>query len=237
MGIGPGDYREMTLRAEQALRDCDVIVGYTLYVDLVRQHFPGKEFRATPMRREAERCDIALELARSGERVALICSGDAGIYGMAGLLLERRGEEGDPKVEIVGGLTAATSGAALLGAPLGNDFAVVSLSDLLTPWEVIEKRLACAVAGDFCLALYNPGSRNRSDALRKACDILLRYASPETVCGVARRIGREGESVEILSLGALRELRADMFTTVFVGCSRTRVIDGRMVTPRGYRDV
>ena len=237
VGIGPGDYREMTLRAVDALNASDAIVGYQVYVDLVREHFPGKEFHTTPMRREVERCRLALEIARAGRNVAMICSGDAGVYGMAGLIYELRGADADVAVEVVGGLTAATSGAAKLGAPLTHDFAVISLSDLLTPWETIERRLECAAIGDFAVALYNPGSAKRRDCLRRACDILLRHASPETVCGVARNIGREGEFTRLMTLAQLRDYEADMFTTAFVGNSQTRVIGGRMVTPRGYRDV
>ena len=236
VGIGPGDWRELTLRAAEALEAAEVIVGYTLYVDLVRPHLPGKDFRATGMRGEAERCRLALELTRAGRDVAVICSGDAGVYGMAGLVLELRGDE-PIEVEIVGGLTAASSGAALLGAPLGHDFAVISLSDQLTPWETIEKRLECAAMGDFCLALYNPASRHRPDALRRACDVLLRRLDPGTVCGAARNIGREGEAAQLMTLKELRDCPADMFTTAFVGNSTTRVIGDRMVTPRGYRNV
>ena len=237
VGIGPGDYEEMTVRAVNALNACDVIVGYHVYVDLVKEHFPDKEFHTTPMRREVDRCKLALELAREGRDVAMICSGDAGIYGMAGLIYELLGDEGDIEVEVVGGLTAACSGAARLGAPLTHDFAVISLSDLLTPWETIERRLECAAMGDFAVALYNPSSVKRRDYLQRACDILLRHAKPETVCGAVRNIGREGEAVEVMTLAELRDYEADMFTTVFVGNSHTRVIDGHMVTPRGYRDV
>ena len=236
VGIGPGDWRELTLRAMEALEAAEVIVGYTLYVDLVRPHLPGKDFRATGMRGEAERCRLALDLAREGRDVAVICSGDAGVYGMAGLVLELRGDA-PVEVEVVGGLTAAASGAALLGAPLGHDFAVISLSDQLTPWETIERRLECAAMGDFCVALYNPASRHRPDALRRACDVLLRHAGPGTVCGIARNIGREGQATRLLTLRELRDYPADMFTTAFVGNSATRIIGGRMVTPRGYRDV
>ena len=223
VGIGPGDPEDMTLRAVNALRDCDVIVGYTAYVDLVKPLFPGKQTVSTPMRGEVERCRRALVMAREGREVAVVCSGDAGVYGMAGLLYELRGGDDAPEIEVVGGLTAALSGAALLGAPLANDFAVISLSDLLTPWEVIEKRLESAAAGDFAVVLYNPGSSKRRDSLRRACDVLLRR--------------REGERIELMSLAELREYNADMFTTVFVGNSRTRAIGGKMVTPRGYRDV
>lgn len=237
VGIGPGDWREMTFRASAALEASDVIVGYGTYVDLIQGRFPGKEFRQTGMRREVERCRMALALAREGREVALICSGDAGVYGMAGLALELRGEDADVDIEVVGGQTAATAGAALLGAPLGHDFAVVSLSDLLTPWEVIERRLACAAEADFCLALYNPGSAKRRDSLRRACDIILRHRAPGTVCGVVRNVAREGEAARLMTLEELCDYEADMFTTVFVGNSRTRAIGDRMVTPRGYRDV
>lgn len=227
----------MTLRAANALDACDVIVGYHVYVDLVKDRFPDKEYHTTPMRREADRCRIALDLAREGRDVAMICSGDAMVYGMAGLIYELRGEDAEPEVEVVGGLTAAISGGTRLGAPLTHDFCVISLSDLLTPWETIEKRLECAALGDFAVALYNPASMKRRDYLQKACDILLRHAKPETVCGVVRNIGREGEETKIMTLAELRDYPADMFTTAFVGNSQTRVIGGRMVTPRGYRDV
>ncbi len=237
VGIGPGDYEEMTIRAVNALNACDVIVGYHVYVDLVKAHFPDKEFHTTPMRREVDRCKIALELARQGRDVAMICSGDAGVYGMAGLIYELRDEDDGLEVEVVGGLTAAISGGARLGAPLTHDFCVISLSDLLTPWETIEKRLECAARGDFAVALYNPSSMKRRDYLQRACDILLRHAKPETVCGVVRNIGREGEAIKVMPLSELRDYQADMFTTAFVGNSHTKVIGGRMVTPRGYRDV
>ena len=237
VGIGPGDYNEMTVRAVNALNACDVIVGYHVYVDLVKEHFPDKEFHTTPMRREVDRCKLALDLAREGRDVAMICSGDAGIYGMAGLIYELRGESETPEVEVIGGLTAACSGAARLGAPLTHDFCVISLSDLLTPWDKIEKRLECAAMGDFSVAMYNPSSMKRKDYLQRACDILLRHASPDTVCGIVKNIGREGEEIKTMTLSELRDYQADMFTTVFIGNSQTRVIGGRMVTPRGYRDV
>ena len=237
VGIGPGDYEEMTVRAANALNACDVIVGYHVYVDLVKDHFPDKEFHTTPMKKEADRCRIALDLAREGRDVAMICSGDAGIYGMAGLIYELRGEDASVEVEVVGGLTAAISGGARLGAPLTHDFAVVSLSDLLTPWETIEKRLDCAAAGNFGIVLYNPRSMKRRDYLEKACDIVMRHQSPETVCGIVRNIGREGEEVTVMTLSELKVYEADMFTTAFIGNSFTKVVAGKMVTPRGYRDV
>ncbi|MBR2699659.1 MAG: precorrin-3B C(17)-methyltransferase [Clostridia bacterium] len=237
VGIGPGDYEEMTVKAVNALNACDVIVGYHVYVDLVKEHFPDKECFTTPMRREVDRCKMALDMARQGRDVAMICSGDAGIYGMAGLIYELLGEDDDVAVEVIGGLTAATSGGCRLGAPLTHDFAVISLSDLLTPWETIEKRLDCAAAGNFGIVLYNPRSIKRRDYLQRACDIVLKHQRPDTVCGVVRNIGREGEATEIMTLSELRDYDANMFTTVFIGNAFTRKIGGRMVTPRGYRDV
>ena len=189
------------------------------------------------MTKEAERCRMALELARSGKNVAVVCSGDSGIYGMAALVYELRGENSTPEIAIVPGLTAACSGAALLGAPLTHDFAVVSLSDRLTPWQTIEKRLLAAAEADFALVLYNPASHGRPDHLRRACSILQQVLPADRICGIARNIGREGESVQILSLAELAQAKADMFCTVFVGNSSTRLINQRMVTPRGYRDV
>ena len=237
VGIGPGAAADMTTRAAAALEEAQVIVGYGVYNDLIRPLFPDKEYLETPMRKETERCRMAIDAALSGKIVAMVCSGDAGVYGMAGLVLELAEGEAALDVKIVPGVTAALSGAALLGAPLGHDFAVISLSDLLTPWEKIEKRLELAAEADLCMAIYNPSSMKRADYLRRACDILLRRASPDTICGVARSIAREGEETHVMTLKDLREYKADMFTTVFVGNSQTRLIDGRMVTPRGYRDV
>lgn len=236
VGIGPGAPEEMTLRARRALEHAQVIAGYGVYVDLVRPLFPEKEYLVTAMRKESERCRMAIEAACSGKTVAMISSGDAGVYGMAGLVLELAEGRG-LQVEIVPGVTAALSGGAVLGAPLTHDFAVISLSDLLTPWEKIEKRLELAGEADFCIALYNPSSVRRADYLRRACGILLRSRAAETVCGAVRNIGREGQHMELMTLAELADYDADMFTTVFVGNSQTRVIDGRMVTPRGYRDV
>ena len=236
VGIGPGSYEDMTIRADTALRACDAIVGYPVYVDLVRDRYPGKELHSTPMTREAERCQLALELARSGKTVAMVCSGDSGIYGMAALVYELRGEAQEPEIQVVPGLTAACSGGAVLGAPLAHDFCVISLSDRLTPWEVIEKRLACAAQGDFCAALYNPSSKGRPDYLQKAVRILRANGkADDTVCGLVRNIGREGQSARVLTLAELENTPVDMFTTVYIGNSNTRALSGRMVTPRGYR--
>lgn len=235
VGIGPGEYEQMTIKAANILKSCDVIVGYTVYVDLVKEHFPDKEFLTTPMRKETQRCELAFEEARKGKTVAMICSGDAGVYGMAGLMLEIGVNYPEIPVEVIPGVTAATGGAAVLGAPLIHDFALISLSDLLTPWEKIEKRLLAASEADFVVCLYNPSSKKRHDYLKRACDLMLRYKRPETVCGTVRSIGREGQEMEVLTLAELAEKEVDMFTTVFIGNSQTKNIDGKMVTPRGYR--
>lgn len=237
VGIGPGDFENMTIRAHRALESCDTIIGYHVYVDLVRNTYPGKEFLTTPMTRETARCQMALEEARKGKTVAMVCSGDSGIYGMAALIYELRGEEASPEVEVIPGLTAACSGAALLGAPLTHDFAVISLSDRLTDWQVIEKRLRCAAQADLSIVLYNPASRGRPDHLLRACEILLEVLPPERPCAIARNIGREGESRAFYTLEQLRNAEADMFCTVFIGNGSTKMIGGNMVTPRGYRDV
>ena len=235
VGLGPGDRRCRTAEARSALDEAHVLCGYGVYVDLVAPLYPEKEVFTTPMTQELERCRWALESARSGRTTALVCSGDAGVYGMAGPLLELARDYPEVEVAVVPGITAALSGAAVLGAPLGHDFCVVSLSDLLTPWETISRRLECAAAGDFALCLYNPASRKRRDYLRRACEILLRHRSGDTVCGWVRNIGREGQESRLLTLRELREEQVDMFTTVFVGSSTTILAEGHMVTPRGYR--
>ena len=181
------------------------------------------------------RCEKCVEFAREGKTAALICSGDAGVYGMASPLLEIAEREGFTDVEVIPGVTAALSGAALLGAPLSHDFCVISLSDLMTPWELIEKRLRCAAEGDFCIAIYNPASRKRADYLQKACGILARTLPEDTPCGYVRNIGRDGCETIVCSLKELSQVNVDMFVTVFIGNSRTRAVDGKLITPRGYR--
>ena len=237
VGIGPGNFENMTIRADRALAACDVIVGYPVYVDLVKDRYPGKELLATPMTQEAKRCRMALELAAAGKTVCLVCSGDSGIYGMAALVYQLRGEAQEPEVEAIPGLTAACSGGALLGAPLTHDFAVVSLSDRLTPWETIEKRLLCAAEADLTIVLYNPASHGRPEHLRRACGILLRVLPEDRLCGIVRCIGREGESRRVLTLGELKTAQADMFCTVFIGNAAAQAVGGNFITPRGYRDV
>lgn len=233
VGLGPGGWDEMTPRALEALSRCDVILGYRAYVELIEPVLPGKEYRASSMRQEADRCREALALSASGRAVGIVSSGDPGVYGMAGLLLELAGE--DVEVEVVPGITAAVSAAAVLGAPLMNDFAVVSLSDLLTPWDAIEKRIEAASCADFVLCLYNPASRGRPEHFRRACDLVLRHRPPETPAGWVRNAGRNGEQYGVTTLGAIRDVELDMSCTAVIGCSATFVKGGRMVTRRGYR--
>lgn len=263
VGIGPGAAEMMTGEAKRALEDSDVIVGYTVYIDLVRSIYPDKRFESTPMTKEIERCRLCYELALEGNKVALVCSGDAGVYGMAAPMYalmeeyEGGGNNGDVKtggninsentppsnddssqVEliVIPGVTAALGGAAMLGAPINHDFCVISLSDLLTPWEVIERRLKAAIRGDFAIVLYNPASKKRRDHLRRACDIMLSEgALPERACGVVRNIGREEPSKLLCDLMTLRDTQVDMFSTVFIGNSQSEIIRDNLVTKRGYK--
>nr|WP_307998245.1 precorrin-3B C(17)-methyltransferase [uncultured Merdimonas sp.] len=235
VGMGPGSPEQMTEKARQVFASCEVIAGYTVYVDLLKASFPKAEYVTTPMRQEAERCRLAFEAAREGKTTAMVCSGDAGIYGMAGLMYEVGEDYPEVEIEVVPGVTAALGGAAVLGAPLGHDLCIISLSDLLTPWETIEKRLLAAAGGDFVICLYNPASRKRKDYLKKACEILRTCKPADTVCGIVKNIDREGEAFQILSLEELKETPADMFSTVYIGNQETKVIRGRMVTPRGYK--
>lgn len=234
VGIGPGGGASMTVQARQVLEDSDVIIGYKVYIALLKEEFAHKDLRPGHMRREEERCRIAVEEALKGKHVAMVCSGDPGIYGMAGLIYEVAQAYDPIEIQIVPGITAACSGAAILGAPLTHDFAVISLSDLLTPWETIEQRLDHAARGDFVLCLYNPASSHRTGHLKKACQVLLRSKAPDTVCGLARNIGRPGESGSLLTLEALSRSEVDMFTTAFIGNCQTMACNGKMVTPRGY---
>jgi precorrin-3B C17-methyltransferase len=235
VGLGPGDEKYMTQAARAALMESEIIVGYDLYVELIKSLIEGKTVLSTPMKQEVARCRMALEHALEGRTVAMVCSGDAGVYGMAGIVMEVASEHPEVDIEVVSGITAAVSSAAVLGAPLIHDFAIISLSDLLTPWEKIEKRLRLAAEADFVICLYNPSSMKRKDYLRKACDIILEHQSPKTECGYVRNIGREGESAVLCRLEDLREASVDMFTTVIIGNSQTKQLNGRLVTPRGYR--
>lgn len=234
VGIGPGSKDGMTVEAQKALEASDCIIGYDTYIRLIEKDFSHKELLATGMTKEVDRCRLAVEKAREGKAVALISSGDAGVYGMAGVMHEVAAAYDDVEIAVVAGVTAACSGAALLGAPLVSDCCFISLSDLLTPWEKIEKRLACAADGDFVICLYNPSSKKRADYIRRACEIILQYRSGHTPAGVVRNIGRDGEEAECTILAELRHMKLDMFSTVFIGNSQTKVIGGKLVTPRGY---
>lgn len=235
IGMGPGKEEMMTGEAMQALEEADVIIGYTVYVKLLGERFAGKEMMTTPMRQEAERCKLCFEEAAKGKQVALICSGDAGIYGLASLMYEMGKEYPKTELVVIPGITAASSGAAVLGAPLNHDFCVISLSDLLTPWEKIEKRLMAAAEGDFAIAIYNPSSHKRKDYLMRACDILLRRIEEERPCGYVENIGREGTRAVTCTLKELREAQVNMFTTVFIGNAGSEIINGKLVTKRGYQ--
>lgn len=235
VGIGPGEEKMMSLQARQTMEECDIIVGYTVYVDLVRALFPDKAFMTTPMRRELERCRLCFDLAMQDKSVAMICSGDAGVYGMAAPILEMQEEYPEVETSVVAGITAANSGAAVLGAPLNHDFCVISLSDLLTPWEKIEARLRAAVMGDFAIVIYNPSSHKRKDYLKRACEILLDAGVlPELACGYVENIGREGTTSRVCTLEELLDAEVNMFTTVFIGNSKSFIRGNRLITPRGY---
>lgn len=235
VGMGPGKEEMMTAEALHVLEQSDVIVGYTLYLNLLSERFKEKELLSTPMRKEEARCRLCFEKAAHGKKVALVCSGDAGIYGMASLMYEIGKEYPNTELLVIAGITAASSGAALLGAPLNHDFCMISLSDLLTPWEMIEKRLKAAAEGDFAIVLYNPSSHKRKDHLMKACDILLCSIEQERVCGYVENIGREGTKAETCTLRELRDREVNMFTTVFIGNSASEIINGKLITKRGYQ--
>ena len=236
VGIGPGDRENMTPRAVSAIRECDTIVGYETYIRLLGDMTEKKTLVSTGMTGEKERCIKAITQAAGGSRVAVICSGDSGVYGMAGLIYELigTGEYGDIPVEVIPGITAANSGAALLGAPLMNDFGVISLSDQLIPWERICQRIKHLAASDMVMVFYNPMSRHRPDTLRKACDIILEARDEGTVCGWVKNVGRDGQTSQITTLGQLRDTELDMLCTVYIGGTDTVVLDGKMVTTRGY---
>ncbi|MDR2529596.1 MAG: precorrin-3B C(17)-methyltransferase [Synergistaceae bacterium] len=236
VGIGPGGDLDMTPQAVQALERAEVIMGYKTYIDLLAPAFERKKTLSFAMKQEIERCRQAVELARTGQNVALVSGGDAGVYGMAGPVLEVLDALGDTsvEVEVIPGVTAACSAAAALGAPLNHDFAVVSLSDLLTPWSLIEKRLALAAEADFVLCLYNPASQTRKDYLGRACDAVMTFRDGVTPSGWVRNAGREGQACKILPLSELRSESLDMLCTVVIGNSETKILNGRMVTPRGY---
>ena len=235
VGMGPGKEEMMTGEALKALEAADVIVGYPVYINLLGERFREKELLSTPMRQEEERCRMCFEKAAEGKQAALICSGDAGVYGLASLMYELGRSYEDTELIVVPGITAACSGAAVLGAPLNHDFCVISLSDLLTPWDKIEKRLRAAAMGDFAIAIYNPSSHKRKDYLKRACDILLETLEEDRACGYVENIGRKGTKAVVCTLKELRDTQVNMFTTVFIGNAGSEIIDGKLVTKRGYQ--
>ena len=238
MGTGPGAVEHLSDRARDALASAQVIVGYTTYINLIKDLIGDREVISTGMTKEKERCQQAVEAAASGRRVAVVSSGDPGVYGMAGLVLETMessGLLGKLPVEVVPGITSATASAAKLGAPLMHDFAVISLSDLLTPWETIEARLEAAARSDFVVVLYNPASKKRTRQIEKAREILLLHRQPQTPVGIVKNTAREKESVIITTLDCMTEHSIDMLSTVIVGNSSTRRAGDFIITPRGYR--
>jgi len=239
VGLGPGDSSHLTARAKAVLEDSEIVLGYRTYLDLISDLLEGKEVIASGMREEVDRAKAAVEAAASGRIVSVVSSGDPGIYGMAGLIFEILKERGwswedQVAVEVVPGVSALNAAASLLGAPLMNDFAAISLSDLLTPWEVVARRLDAAAGADFVLVLYNPSSKGRKEQLSEALRIISRYRPPGAPVGLVRNGYREGQRVTVTDLGHIPEDEIDMLTTVVVGSSTTFTFDGLMVTPRGY---
>ncbi len=235
VGFGPGSKGDMTLRAVEAIENADVVTGYTTYVNLMKEYFPDKKYKATGMMKEIERCRMAIEDASTGLSVAMISSGDSGIYGMAGIIYQLVDEmNADIELDVIPGVTAASAAASILGAPLMHDLAIISLSDLLTPYDLIMKRIDSAGAGDLIVCLYNPRSKTRREHLPEAVETLLKHRSPETPVGIVKNAGREGEVAIISTLGNMPYDEVDMFSIVIVGNSQTYVSDGKMITPRGY---
>lgn len=239
VGLGPGDIAEMTCRARAAIAASDVVVGYRTYVRLIADLVKDKQVIVREMAEELDRCGEAVALAQAGQTVALVSSGDVGVFGMAGPLFELLFEQGwtpdtGIAVEVVPGVTAASSCASLVGAPLTHDFCAISLSDMLTPWPVIARRLEAAARADFVTALYNPKSSRRPDQLREARDLFLRHRDPQTPVAVVRAAYRQRQDVRLTTLAEIAEGEVSMLTNLIIGNSSTFVRAGLMVTPRGY---
>lgn len=236
VGFGPGGYDHMTMKAVDVIENADIITGYTTYVEMLKAFFPTKTYLSTPMKKEVDRCRLAVEKTLEGNDVAMVSSGDSGIYGMAGIVLQVVDEmKADIEVEVVPGVTAASAAAAVLGAPLMHDMAIISLSDLMTPLEQIMKRVECAAIGDFVVCLYNPKSKKRTDYVEQAAKIMMKYQSPDTPAGIVRHAGRAEESMTLTTLGQLKDAFIDMFSIVVIGNSKTYIKGGKMITPRGYK--
>lgn len=231
VGIGPGGREHMTLKAIDVIKKCPVVVGYSFYIELVKDLIGGKEVVKTGMRGEIARCQAAIERVKEGFDTCIVSTGDAGLYGMAGPILEMAD---GIEVEIVPGVTSAFCGAAETGAPIMHDFCTISLSDLLTPWEVIEKRLHCASEGDFVISIYNPKSKGRPDNINKAVEIMLKYKDKKTPVALVKNAGRGDNQRVVTTLGEIDFDFIDMMTVVIVGNSKSYIKDGVIVTPRGY---
>jgi precorrin-3B C17-methyltransferase len=237
VGIGPGHEIGLTLEARLALEEAGVVAGYHTYLDLVAGMIVGKQVIGSGMMQEIERCEAAVESAKAGNRVAVISSGDPGIYGMAGLVLElvcKLPESSRPAVRIIPGVSAVSSAAAALGAPLMHDFAVISMSDLMTPWDLIEKRVKAAAEADFVIAIYNPKSTRRTEQIEKVREIVLQHRPAATPVGVVRSVSRPDQEVVITTLDRFTAEKIDMFTTVIIGNTQTFRQGNFMITPRGY---
>jgi len=230
IGIGPGGLEHMTLKAKQAIEESNMIVGYTKYIEFIKPLLEGKELVSTGMKGEVERCKKALELA-ANNTVAIISTGDAGIYGMAGLILELRENE---DVEIIPGVTASSSAASVVGSPLMHDNCNISLSDLMTPYELIKKRVKLAAEADFIISLYNPRSNGRPHYLREAIDIISEFRNSTTPIAVVKNALREGQEIHLFTLENFNEEVVDMFSIVIIGNSQSYIKDGKFITPRGY---
>lgn len=236
VGFGPGGYEHMTVRAVEAIKNAQLVTGYTTYVEMLKEIFPDKTYLSTPMKKEVDRCRLAVEKAMEGIEVAMVSSGDSGIYGMAGIVLQVAEEmQADIDIEVIPGVTAASAAAAVLGAPLMHDTALISLSDLMTPLDLIMKRVDCAGQSDFVICLYNPKSKKRTEYVGMTADILLKYRSADTPVGIVRHAGRSQETSCLTTLGELKSADIDMFSIVVIGNSQTYVKHGKMITPRGYR--
>lgn len=233
VGLGPGNKENMTFRAYDVLKNSDIIIGYKTYVDLIEGMFPDKKIIKSYMKKEVARCEETLKLALEGNVISLISSGDAGVYGMAGLMLEIAG--GQVEVEIVPGITSANASASLGGAPIVHDSVNISLSNLLTDWELIKKRIDLASQGDFVITLYNPKSSGRPELINEARDIMLKHKRKDTPVLIARNVGREGENYDITTLDKMLDYEINMFSTVIIGNSKTKVLNNKMITPRGYK--
>ncbi len=234
VGIGPGDLEHMSFKAYKVLSEVDVIIGHKTYINLVKEHFENTEFVKSGMKREVERCNETLDIAKSGKSVALISSGDSGVYGMAGIMLEIASDLG-VNVEVVPGITSSNASASVVGAPIMHDHATISLSDLLTDWDLIQKRIDLASQGDFVISYYNPKSKSRVTQIIEARSIMLRHKDKDTVVAIARNTGREGQEYILTTLENMLDYEIDMFTTVIVGNSKTFVKNNKMITPRGYK--